>query len=531
MAQKSTLMRIARMIVAERRVGGSLDAGKAAIEQLEALPEHVFDVVDLIIEESARKRPNAATLDALSLILTSGLERIRYRVEAGMPEPAVLVDRFRRRLLQLGERGALEYRALLMILNAMTAAKLELGDDLRKLLQGLGDALPEDDGRAGDDNDLELEKMAKLAGHDPFTLFGIIEEAADAFKGGQRASMATSMFACDVAAVREAALGFLLNAAPEPRKLLAGMIATAPPGIVSPTILRRLIAMRDWLPDAERAEIDVAIGTARAAGTACAGWPQLKVRKVLTSGFDGSGAGTVLILSEQAGKKHLAGLLFKHGFGVRDAWLRRNVKKRELEMLLDGLDGEVDLASASIDYAATALRHFLAVNLETGTPIPFGTLAVAEATGLADVAPAALPLEELVASLLADVDAAKLAKESVANILRKSAAWPGVYGSLESWFEPNVEKLVGASRGKDERRMATLLAGPLQSHRRRWAELTAWFAFALKQQSAEGWDEFAIVAGEILRGRPLDEIGLMLAVARTTLEVLETERLLGRRAA
>lgn len=71
---------------------------------------------------------------------------------------------------------------------------------------------------------------------------------------------------------------------------------------------------------------------------------------------------------------------------------------------------------------------------------------------------------------------------------------------------------------------------PLQANRRRWAELAAWTALSLKHRRHPGdWQSFAILARELLETRPLEEIGLMTAIAGTTLAVMDVKGLPGTR--
>lgn len=80
--------------------------------------------------------------------------------------------------------------------------------------------------------------------------------------------------------------------------------------------------------------------------------------------------------------------------------------------------------------------------------------------------------------------------------------------------------------------MAVLLSGPLQARRRRWAELAAWTVLSLKHRNEhEELQGFAILARELLRPRPLEEIGLMRVIADTTLAIKEMQGLLGNREA
>jgi hypothetical protein len=52
-------------------------------------------------------------------------------------------------------------------------------------------------------------------------------------------------------------------------------------------------------------------------------------------------------------------------------------------------------------------------------------------------------------------------------------------------------------------------------------------ALSLKHQGHADWENFTILARELLGTRPIDEFGLMKVVAATTLDVLDTKALLG----
>ncbi len=143
-----------------------------------------------------------------------------------------------------------------------------------------------------------------------------------------------------------------------------------------------------------------------------------------------------------------------------------------------------------------------------------------------------LPVDKLVADLIAGVDAERLSASAVTKMLRQSADWLEEHPTLQTWFEDNtsVVKAIGTRRAPRAKQMAALLAGPLQARRRRWAELSAWTALSLKHRRHPGdWQGFAILARELLGTRPLDEIGLMRAIADTTLAVLDLQGLLGTR--
>jgi hypothetical protein len=238
------------------------------------------------------------------------------------------------------------------------------------------------------------------------------------------------------------------------------------------------------------------------------------------------------MIAEEAGEPLVAGLLIKQGFGVRDAWVRREVTVTELREIVDHVASEIELAETTLDYARLACCQALAINLEAGHLPPFGLLDCAEATGLADLKPEALSVDNLVADLLTEVDEKRLSAAAVTKTLRQSADWVEQHPTLETWFENNVSNAIGKRRTPRAKQLAFILAGPLQSRRRYWAELAAWTAQSLKHQRDQGdWQDFAILARELLAARALDEIGLMMAMADTTLVVMEMNGLLGTRRA
>lgn len=524
MPAHSLITGAAKALVADLASDGlSLDT-QFKIQLLGETPEHVLDLVDVIVGEGARKRPKRELIGALVFLLGHGLELLRYAVERNDTATVGLVGRLRDQLLDHGKAGRIRTETLQLILTQFAEAKLEMGDALRELMQRLVTEATMDSG----DTDASLMRLAHELGNDSFAIHRFLDSNAEAMPEELRANVVMAVFAENEPAVREAALGFLLNNSSLARTRVAQLIGlAAPKGVVSPVMLRRMIAMRNWMPSADRSALDEAIQACRKQDITCASWPQPKTLDVLASGFDGSGAHTVLVVAKEAGKQAIAGLLVKEGMGVRDAWVRRG-SKAETRALLDEVRGEIGLAPSSVDYAATVTRHFLAANIRSGIMPPFGLLDFAETVGLADLNPDALPADVLVATLCDAMEPALLSAAAVAETMRDSAGWVEEHPTVASWFEDDVGKLLGTKRAPRAKQMATLLAGPLQYRRHRWAEIAAWTALCLKHQPGnEDWQGFAIVARELLGQRPLDEIGIMHVIADTTLAVRGMQRQLG----
>ena len=531
MTGRATLTRLAKMVCADQGRGRLAPKTEHAIKPLAATPDHVFDLVDLMAEEGARKRPDSDLICAYALLLVHGLELLRYDVERHLPATVALVGRLRAHLLARGAKGRIDSATLLTVLQQFAAAKLDMGDELRELMQRLIAEEAELRGDADDDDDVVASQLAGIVrelGDDPFTVLAQFADNAEAMPADVRVEFAMVTLADKEPAVREVALGFLANGSSLVRmKLAEALTLAAPRGLVSPTMLRRMIAMRNWLPEAERPALDGAIEACRASGVACAPWPKADAGKVLASGIDGAGAQTVIVVLPAGNKRTVAGVLLKQGVGVRDIWVHRRMRKPEYTHLLQHLQDQVTVGPSSMAYVGDAVRGFLAANLQSGVMPPFGLLGFAETIGLTDLNPDTTPLDQRIAALCASIDPTQLTEAAVRATLDASIFWPDQHDILNTWFDDDV---LGHRNAPLDTQVDVLLAGPLQARRRRWAEQVAWTASTLQSEPGNtDWQDFAIVARELAGKRPLHEIGLMEVIAHTSIEVMGMERLLGAR--
>ena len=540
MSARATLTRTAKLLVADQARGRLGPKTQSAIQSHESRPDHVFELVDLIAAEAARKRPDDDLLQAYAVLLAHGLEQLRYDVERNLPATIALVGRLRAHLIARGDGGRIDPTTLLLVLNQFAAAKLDMGDDLRQLMQRLIEQANKSPAGfvEGSGNGTLLSGLARELGHDVFAIHEQLHDNAEAMPDDMRAAMAMATFAEQETSVREAALGFLLNSSQAARAKLAELVETAAPhGVVSPTMLRRMTVMRNWLREPDRPALDAAIAACRSSGVASAAWPKAEVSRVLASGFDGAGAQTVIVVTVTGNKRTLAGLLVKQGFGVRDTWVRRGLRKAEAIKLIEHAGAEIGLAPSSLDYVGQLARGFLATNLQSGVQPPFSLLDFAETVGISDLSPDTATLDQRIAALCAQVDPARLTEDEVLETMHTSGEWPARHDILTTWFEDDAARVLGSRTAPFDKQMAVMLAGPLQARRQRWAELVAWTALSLKLQpgstvpDGKQWEGFAILARELAGKRPLDQIGLMHVIAHTSIQVMGMDRLLGTREA
>ena len=326
-----------------------------------------------------------------------------------------------------------------------------------------------------------------------------------------RAQMVAGAFAQGVPELREAGLGWLLDdAAPVRRMLMQALGGALGEGGVSGVMLRRMIAVRNWLPEEDRPHLDRVIKTARQKKVACESWPKAKVLETYVSGFDGAGAQSVILVTSEGRKRCFAGLRIqarhRHPRRRGSAPAHADGSQHDAEPTLAS---QMHLTPAGLDYVAAATRHFLGVNAQSGiTPRVQPARLRRNRRAVRTQSRASDGGRTRVASLRARHRAGAGGAGAVAAALADSAAWSVQQPIADSWFEDGDEiAALLAPRMSKAKRKAALLAMPLQKRRRWWAELIAWTAYSIKcDPSGSGWEEFALVARELLGGARLERV-------------------------
>ncbi|QQP93188.2 hypothetical protein IGS68_29090 (plasmid) [Skermanella sp. TT6] len=364
--------------------------------------------------------------------------------------------------------------------------------------------------------------LAKSVKGDVFALHAHLAETGAAFPEDHRGAMAAMLLQSGEPVAREAAVGWLLDPSATVRVSVArSLVEAAPRGLVSPIMLRRMIAVRNWMPETGggRPTLDQAIQACRRKGVECASWPEAQVRDVLASGVDGSGAVSILVICREGRRHALGTVLLKHGIGVRDAWAQHGMGRAEVEEILLQAGGGVDQYAVDREFLGRAIAHFLAVGLGTGTLPPFGLVDLLETVGLHSVQPELLPTETLLTMLEQGIELEARRPAALDELLKEGGDLADEYPFLDSWFEDGdqVQSLLGGKRLSRARGEAVVLEQLLEPQRRRWTDLLAWTAFLLSRSDEdERWTEFCAAARALAEGREVGDIPVMRYVAGQT---------------
>ena len=362
---------------------------------------------------------------------------------------------------------------------------------------------------------------------DPFMVVGSLNESGHAMAAETRAALAAALALAGTSEARGAAVLFLLDADSVVRRAVAQALAQVA-GALTPTDVRRLIAMRNWRPENERAEVDAVIRKARAAGIDCAQLRTGSIETIVATAIDGATTQGFLLVSPAGRKKRLSSILTKSG--IADAWGGEPEHRGRIEATLADAGMNAPTLPVSRSYLDRAVAHHLALGTEKGEAAPLGLLQVAETIGGADWQPARMDFTQTLAGLIAEIPKAMCEPAALASVLRKSDQLADLELLAQSWFEddPQVAQAVERARGSDRAKLARyLLQSAIARHRERWADVFLRTALWMHEAPPDAdlcWRELALVAKALADGRDMTEIGLMRDIASRTIAALGNAR-------
>jgi hypothetical protein len=500
-------------------------------------PPPFSDVLDRYCESSpreifaafagaARHMPPAGRDQPLALgylfLLQRLLEHLRYRTDAGYEDAARLIAEFQADVVAQVEAGSIDASMLSFVAVALHQSKIPASPELTaaSAKQPLD---PDEDEALPAEIHSALAGILEACDGDPFLAVGSLVESGHAMPVETRGAVAVGLAIAGIADARAAAILFLLDPEPAVRRAVAGALARDAASL-APTELRRLIAMRNWRPENERAEVDAIIRKARAAGVACAPWAAGGLEEIVATAIDGVMAQGFLLLSPSGRKKRMSSILIKNG--IADAWSGEPESRRQIEESLAAAAMGAPALAVTRSYLDRTVAHQMALGIEEGKVPPFGLLEAAETIGGADWHPLRMDFGTTLAGLIAEVPAAMRAPAAVASVLRRSNQLADLVAVAQSWFEddPHIAQTVEQAGGRDRAKLAAfLLQGALAKRRDRWAEIvlrTALWMHAAPEADELCWRELAIVAKALADGRDITEIGLMHDIAWRTIAAL-----------
>jgi hypothetical protein len=333
---------------------------------------------------AARHMPPAGNDESLAIgylfLLQQLLARLRYRIDQGYADAARLIADFQTDVVAQVEAGNVDGRMLALVGGALHQSQIPASPEFaaasaKQFLDR------NEDGPLPADIHAALTGILEACDGDPFLVVGSLIESGHSIPAEARGALAGALALVSTPEARGAAVLFLLDPNSAVRRAVAGALAQVATSL-TPIDIRRLIAMRNWRPENERAEVDAITRKARAAGINCAPWEAGSIETIVATSVDGATTQGFLLISPVGRKKRISSLLIKGG--IADAWSSEPESRRRTEMTLAAAGFDAPRLAVSRSYLDRTMAHQLALSIEKREAPPFGLLQVAETIGGAD---------------------------------------------------------------------------------------------------------------------------------------------------
>lgn len=292
--------------------------------------------------------------------------------------------------------------------------------------------------------------------------------------------------------------------------------------------LSRLQAIKHWYPESYHDQFDYWIKMQRRKGVVFHSDTSSKpVIRIKASEVDGSGAQGIFIHVKKQRKNYLCGLLFKHDFGIKDAWITPAIQASEVPKYYDeAFDDSVTLRDVDSSYLLMMTGHFLAFTVQRGEIPDLHLLEIQELLGL-HFLPRPIDTPYLIEQL--SIQITPFTPEAIESSLKRSKSWPKSKRFTESWYieNSNVDKLVnrcctiieGVKVCTMEDALKAVFAKELEPHRDKWLFHFLWLALWVKSKARKNekiWQDSLFIAYTINSGVPLKDIPIMHEICQQT---------------
>ena len=522
-----------RLKATAKRIARRPDVDMAVEDRLwlEQTPQLLPVITEsLVAAAGAAKRDDGLVL-AYQTMLTAQLEFVRYRQDRGWAWADAMLQAYQRRLIEIGKVDSMPRRDWFQMCAALQEARVPVADAVQTELAEAG-FTPEA-------SDTPPEEMMAMVRHYLGELARMVSspfDVADALRGSGamlpamlRSFMATELALSPHGVLRDAVPLLLLDDDASVRTAAAGALEqTAHPDTLSADSLRRAIAMRNWIPPAGRPALDAAIRKARLAGVEIGAWPTpASDLEFYASTVDGSGAQSILTINRSGKKGIFGGLLLRHGAGVVDGWLDRDLPRSKIGKLLREAQMATPLARVDRPFVDLMVQHAIAASVEHDGVPPPSLLEIGETVGGSEWQDRRIDVKTEADRLFAGLEPADRTPEGIAAGFERGMGWMASDDVFGSWFEdgPQVQKTLASSARTDRKGMVKLVMSEILPRRRDdWTERFLILAL-LSRASAEARQrararDLVLVAHALAGDGPLEAIPAMGLIAQQTVQAM-----------
>ena len=495
---------------------------------IERTPASLWALLDGIIDAAAAEPLDDDLVAAWGFLLSHQLELVRYRSERGYAWADAMLDAYQDRIIAYAQEGETDGDTLFLLVAALNHAKVPVRPEVgQALMDGEGDSPAASMANAEALNTMLRPMIDEFAEQldTPFEVIESLDEATGIAPPQVRAFLPHELALSPHAVLRESVPLMLLDASSEVRRAAAAALEqVAAPDTLSAASLRRIIALRNWIPEADRAAVDQAVRKARTKGVTIAQWDTPADIATYASPIDGSGAQSLLLATRAGRTGVFCGILAKDVFGVRDVWCNKDIPRREIASGLAEMQRAVASPEVERAYFDAAIQHHIAIGLAHDHLPGAALLEIAEAAGGADWKDRRIDTVAETQRLFSELPPAERTAAAVDASLRRSGKWVLNDKLGETWFEDDAEirDVIAGLKVRDVTAAGRLLlTGVMQGRRHAWAErcllMTLWARAIKGGTKAPSWRDFLLLANELLGDRSLTDIPAMQYIAGRSL--------------
>ena len=488
---------------------------------LEQTPQALPVITDNLIAAAAAepKRRDDKLVAAYLQMLTLQLEFVRYRLDRGWDWAEAMLDDFQKTLIELGESKGVPREDWFMMASALSEARVPISDETQTALAAAG--FEADD--VGPPEEMQamlrgfLDELSNMLAS-PFEVIETLKSSSALMPASLRGFLATELALSPHEKLRDAVPLMLLDDDSMVRRdAAAALEQSAQLETLSSDSLRRTIAIRNWIPAADRPAVDGMVRKARMAGVEIGTWPPAPPDiEYHATMIDGSGAQSVLTVSRSGRKGLFGGLLLRHGAGVVDAWAdtelnRPKVNRLLKEAKLGGIFTQVDKG-----YVDSIIQHAIATGVANNTVPPEPLLQVAEAAGGSEWKDRRLDLKAEADRLFEELRPADRTPEGIEALHAHGMEWMADDPIIGSWFEdgPEVSKILSKLPRTERAGMLGLVMSEiLPPERPVWAErfllMALWAQASTEAKYRTRARDLVVAAHALLGDEPLEAVPVM----------------------
>jgi hypothetical protein len=491
-------------------------------------PDLALRLVELIESlTDSEVESESAYYSACVFALDICVAQLQAAVEAGNKLAAKTINQLMLNIAQVVNKGKHSLSFWLPILNAFYEVNVELVPELKEAYLNL--AGQEDNWSVEGDID-HVDAIREMI--DDLSDLSVFDIAENFF--AQSYAMPADFFVdliIDLYSI-EKGQDIALLTLMHPKKEVRDVVVTTYGQLIkkvtlSSISLSRLQAIKQWYPASYHEQFDHWIKVQRMKGVVFSSENVAPRIDIKASEVDGAGAQGVFIHVEKEGKNHLCGLLFRQGFGIKEAWITPAISAHEIpKYYSEAFDSSVHLRDVDSSYLLMMVNHFLAITIAQGFIPNLHLLEIQEILGchfLPKLIDTAYLIEQL------SIQISPFTPEAMEASFRRSRLWPKNKRFTESWFIENshIDKLVnrcctiveGVKVCAMEKAKEVIFAKELETAREKWLFHFLWIALWIKSKAKKNetiWKDSLFIAYAIYTGRPLIEIPIMHEICQQT---------------